>query len=391
MATINAALLKGKELKNGKIKVRISVAHKSITKFISTDIVIDSPSQLKNNKIIRHPNSEFLTLKLQKIIRKYEEKLIEIDTEMYSCADIVQILKSTKKDSGKTLGNALEIYLQQLKKPKSKRLYSLSVTRFMKYMKGDVLLSNISTNDIQGFNNQLLKDKLSSTTINIYMTLLKIVIDNAKKLKMVSYNVYPFEVYRKPPSNVRDIDITVKELRRIRDVELGKYNLNVVRDIFMLSYYMAGMNLADMLELNFKGKNTISYIRTKTEDTKKGHNKISFTIPEEAKDIINKYLSDSGKIVFGKYNTRSKVDNLLFRQIQNMATAANINKKVTFYSARKSFVQHGFELGIPLETLEYCIGQSIKRNRPIFNYVKIMSRHADNAIKMILDNLKEDL
>lgn len=74
-----------------------------------------------------------------------------------------------------------------------------------------------------------------------------------------------------------------------------------------------------------------------------------------------------------------------------MATAANINKKVTFYSARKSFVQHGFELGIPLETLEYCIGQSIKRNRPIFNYVKIMSRHADNAIKMILDNLKEDL
>ena len=57
--------------------------------------------------------------------------------------------------------------------------------------------------------------------------------------------------------------------------------------------------------------------------------------------------------------------------------------------ARKSFVQHGFDLGIPLETLEYCIGQSMKANRPIFNYVKIMRAHADLAIRQILDNLKE--
>ena len=47
-----------------------------------------------------------------------------------------------------------------------------------------------------------------------------------------------------------------------------------------------------------------------------------------------------------------------------------------------------FELGIPLETLEYCIGQSMKSNRPIFNYVRIMRKHADEAIRKILDNLK---
>lgn len=50
--------------------------------------------------------------------------------------------------------------------------------------------------------------------------------------------------------------------------------------------------------------------------------------------------------------------------------------------------QHGFELGIPLETLEYCIGQTMKQNRPIFNYVKIMRQHADAAIRQILDNVR---
>lgn len=47
------------------------------------------------------------------------------------------------------------------------------------------------------------------------------------------------------------------------------------------------------------------------------------------------------------------------------------------------------QLGIPLETLEYCIGQSMKSNRPIFNYVKIMRQHADVAIRQIIDSLHE--
>ena len=71
-----------------------------------------------------------------------------------------------------------------------------------------------------------------------------------------------------------------------------------------------------------------------------------------------------------------------------MADKLELNKRVVYYSARKSFVQHGFELGIPLEVLEYCIGQSMKKNRPIFNYIRIMRRIADETIRKILDNVK---
>jgi hypothetical protein len=99
-------------------------------------------------------------------------------------------------------------------------------------------------------------------------------------------------------------------------------------------------------------------------------------------------MKPNGKLVFGKYDTRSKVDNLLHRNMMILASEVSISKRISYYTARKSFVQHGFELGIPLETIEYCIGQSMKRNRPIFNYIKIMSKHADIAIRQILDNLK---
>ena len=65
--------------------VYISVAHKSVTKFITTGIEIDGEYQLKNNKIIKHPQAELLTIKLRSIIDRYEKELIEIDCDIHTC------------------------------------------------------------------------------------------------------------------------------------------------------------------------------------------------------------------------------------------------------------------------------------------------------------------
>ena len=388
MVTINATLIKGKVKKNGKQTVFISVAHKGTTRFITSGIELDGDYQLANNKVIRCSDSELLTLKLKSIIDRYEKELMDVDVSIYSCEEIVSILKHKgKRKFGNTIVSALGLYVETLQREKSKRLYTLAIKRFTDFMCGDVILSAINTQDIQKFHNKLMSDGISPTTINIYMTLLKVVIDHAKKLKLVRYNVDPFEVYKKPQAAVRDLDISVKEIKRIRDFESDSYALRVTRDIFMLGYYLAGMNITDLLDYNFKGKKQVQYVRKKTENTKTGNNQICFTIQPEAKEIISRYMKPNGKLQFGKYNTRSKVDNLLHRNMSILASEANIHKRISYYTARKSFAQHGFELGIPLETIEYCIGQSMKRNRPIFNYVKIMSKHADIAIRQIIDNL----
>ena len=98
-------------------------------------------------------------------------------------------------------------------------------------------------------------------------------------------------------------------------------------------------------------------------------------------------MRPNGKLIFGKFDTFGKAYSVISRKMEAVADQAGIRKRVVFYSARKSFVQHGFDLGIALETLEYCIGQSMKTNRPIFNYVRVMRNHADNAMRKIFDNL----
>ena len=73
--------------------------------------------------------------------------------------------------------------------------------------------------------------------------------------------------------------------------------------------------------------------------------------------------------------------------MKKVARLAGGSSNVSFYSARKSFVQHGYDLGIQIETIEYCIGHSMKANRPFCNYLRIMQRHADAAMRKIFDAL----
>ena len=64
-------------------------------------------------------------------------------------------------------------------------------------------------------------------------------------------------------------------------------------------------------------------------------------------------------------------------------------ERLVFYSARHTFAQLAFDLGISLEVMEYCMGQSVKANRPIYNYVKIMRRHGDEAMRKVIGEVSK--
>lgn len=251
------------------------------------------------------------------------------------------------------------------------------------------MLDAITPRTIKDFDIYMHKVRgLNPVTRGTHMAHIKAIINQAVRDKKVAYETHPFEYYEKPEGSVRELDITIEEVKMIRDSTPKEKSLRVARDLFMLSYYLGGINLIDLMQFNFKNKDTIEYIREKSKNTKKGDKKVSLTIPDEAKPIIKEWIGKNGKLNFGYKYTYDNFRKYVTREIGRLAEKIGIESHVVYYSARKSFVQHGFELGITLETLEYCIGQSMKKNRPIFNYVKIMRKHADIAIRKIIDNLK---
>lgn len=391
MANFSIVIVPTKKLSNGKHRIRIAVAHRAQTRYISTQFMLDSARQMKNGRVVRHENAANINTCLRRIIYEYEEILSSIHyLPTLSCTELIHLITREQQKKGITFNAVANEYLSFMKteeQKKSYKLYHIACRKLQKYMKGDFPLIQLSPLQIQGFANAMKEEDLSETSIRIYLTLIKVILNYAGKMNYVNYPVHPFVLFKMPVSNVRELDLTVEELKSIRDVKLFKATQMMVRDIFMLTYYLGGINLRDLMEYDFKDRNNMRYVRHKTRNSKKSENEIAFTIQPEAQVIINRYISDNGKLVFGKYSSYEKVYSLVFRHIYKVSSLAGINRKVSYYSARKTFAQHGYDMGIEIEKIEYCIGHSMKNNRPIFNYIRIMQEHADKVFRAIFDQL----
>ena len=391
MANFSIVIVPTKKLSNGRHRIRIAVAHHSQTRYISTQFTLDSASQIKNGRVVRHENAANMNACLRKLINEYEEIVTAISyLPAISCTELIRIINYEQRKKGITFQSVAREYMNFMKgeeREKSYKLYMIASDRFIKYMKGDFPLIQLTPLHIQEFAKVLREESLSDTTIRIYLTLIKVILNYAGKMNYVTYSIHPFILFKMPASNVRELDLSIDELKRIRDVHLLKPSLSIARDIFMLTYYLGGINLRDLLTYNFKDKDYMRYIRHKTRNSKKGENEIVFTLQPEAKVIIDKYLTKEGYLKFGKYSSYKQIYSLIFRHIGKVSILSGIKKKVTYYSARKTFAQHGYNLGIQIEKIEYCIGHSMKNNRPIFNYIKIMQEHADKVFREILNQL----
>lgn len=395
MATIKITFLESKTLKDGGYKIRVAVCHKQKTCYIVTRFKIDNLAQFKNGQVVNRPDAAIVNVKLRNILNQYQERIDSIKgLSLYDCKQLRDILANDcYETSASTFQSVSSEYIKELIED-GRANYATLLERngryFTEFTKGDFLLSEITPQIINNYSRHLKnKKKLGETSIGMAMSRTRTIINRAKRAQLVKYDIDPFEYYSIQAAPERELDIAKEDLIKIRDSKPKEKKLRVARDLFCLSYYLGGINLIDLLEINFKDMSRIEYIRTKSRNTKQGDKRISITIPDEAKPIISEWINrNTGKLDFGYKFTYSNFSRYLSRCIASLAESLHINRKVVYYSARKSFVQHGFELGVPLEVLEYCIGQSMKANRPIYNYLKIMRNHADEAIRKILDNLK---
>lgn len=74
---------------------------------------------------------------------------------------------------------------------KSYKLYRIACEKFQKYMKGDFPLIQLTPLHIQGFANTMKEEGLSATSVRIYLTLIRVILNYARKMNYVNYPVHP--------------------------------------------------------------------------------------------------------------------------------------------------------------------------------------------------------
>lgn len=401
MATIKLAILKHTQAKDGSYKIRIAIGHKQETHYIITRYKVLTWANFKNGVVCNQPDANYINVKLRNLLNDYDTRLDSIpNLSDLSCGQLRDMLRDMRAvtSSATILGVANEYttLLRKENRTSYAKIIDTMVRKFLEYTNGDIYLQNISTATIDGYSHYLKAKGFAPAYETMCLVNIRTLVNRAIKLQLVRYDVHPFLYWHATQAEPRELDISVEDMRKFLTYQGKAKGKQRSVDFFLLSYYLGGINLIDLVAYdfrNYKQQGILRYIRRKTRIKKRSNQYVEFSIPAEAYPIIDKYMNPkTGHILDVTEKQYRNRLNIIDTDLRNIAADLGITRKVSFYTARKSFVQHGFELGIPLETLEYCIGQSMKANRPIFNYVKIMRQHADLAIRQILEQLhqKED-
>ena len=255
------------------------------------------------------------------------------------------------------------------------------------FVKGDILLSDITPEIIEGYSRFLrVKKGINETTNSMMMRQTKTIINKGIRKRIVKYEVHPFINFKIPSSSVREVDITLESFNRIRQAAPKEKKYRVAHDLFCLSFYLGGINLIDLLQIDFRDTDVLEYVRTKTRNTAVGTRTICFTIPEPAKEIIKEWMNrNTGRLDFGYKFSYPNFSRYLTRSLASLAKELGITEKVVYYSARKSFAQYASEIGIPDGIIDYCLGHSDKSKGVIRYYTKVRHKQADMAISRVID------
>lgn len=112
MATLKAVVVTSKTIKGGRNKVRISVAHNGETRYIVTDIVLNSNSEFKNCQIVKRPDAAMLNTKVRKYLQHYQSALDELEyVNGFTCPELVYQLLNADNDKHRSLKSIYEEYM----------------------------------------------------------------------------------------------------------------------------------------------------------------------------------------------------------------------------------------------------------------------------------------
>lgn len=393
MARLSLTILKNKPNKDGSFNIKISISAQSKTVYIPTRFSVNSGKEWRYGRVVKRFDADLLNRKLARMLMEYEDILAENPMTDFLSASATRDYLLRKANNTDLIRDYAIGYIEALRQ-NGQDSYATNLEYSLKYLLEcfgeNVAFPEITLSALGVWEKFLFGKGSSATTVNIRMTHLKALLNSAVNDEVAEYKIFPFRNYRMPQKSVRDICISREEFRKLRDSEfkgVSAKRLSVARDLFLLSFYCAGINLTDLMDADLS-ENTLTFVRKKTAGKKKGEKRVSLTIQPEAREIAGKYLTPDGKLDFGyRYAKYEHFRSFVTKSLNRLGIELGFEKKLMFYSARKTFCQFGFELGIPLFVLEYAIGQTVKdaNNRPIFNYIKIMRTQADTAIRTVLD------
>jgi integrase/recombinase XerD len=241
----------------------------------------------------------------------------------------------------------------------------------------NLLFGDIDKDFLQKFENWMIANGKSITTVGIYLRPLRVIMNLAKDNGVIKPETYPFSKRKYVIPTGKNIKkaLSKEQIKQVFNYEtVPETSTDKAKDFWIFSYLCNGINIMDLAKLKWKNVNssTISFVREKTKRTTKG-NPINITAvrnmhidriltkwgkqPVSKEDYVFDIIDESDSVDSGRKKIQqfTKTTN---KWMKRLGEELGFEVKLTSYVARHSFATILVRSGVPLAFASQSLGHT---------------------------------
>lgn len=325
--------------------------------------------------VVRHADAANLTLKATKTLLSAQEALMKItggfpvEMDAKQIRDMVMSELNRCTTENRYIIYYMRVYADTKSKKNTRSVFMSTISRLTQYSPSvhRLMFDAVNPMWLRQFDKWLSENGCPSVNArSIHLRNIRTVF-NAAIDDGITTN-YPFRKYRIKSEQKQNTGIGVAALRDIINLELGG-NLKNARDCFLLSFYLIGINMADLILLEITG-NKVIYNRQKTGKL------YEFRLQPEAKVLLP--VLDWAK----HYKNAHSLVIMVNRYLKEVGKMVGL-PCLTTYDARYTWANIAAALDIPKETIAQALGHTKPTVTDV--YITFDRQKVDHANRQVID------
>lgn len=367
--------------------VFIQVIYKRIRKFLPTSMCVEKKDlttsfKIKNKQILNRGNE---------LIRVYQQRADALNLE-FNDMDINQVVKYiTRKDSNQLISFS-DFANNWIEKSDIKgiRNYKSAITALKKHFgKDEIMFSEINTKTLKDFERELsdrprAKSLYTNCVVKIFNDGREYYNDEENDIIKIKHTLRKYAAPRQNIARQRALELSdiIKILKlpykNEKTIRGDVCRRDMAKDCFALSFFLMGMNSADMYNAKEYDGEYITYERTKTKDRRSDNAEISVRVHPYIKGLVNKYRGNDKRVFnfYKRYSSESDLNKAINIGLKEVGAEIGIDN-LQFYSARHSMATIASnDVGISI----YVVNDMLNHIEPSMKTTKLYIKKDYTAI-----------
>lgn len=336
--------------------------------------------------IIKTDNKNNMVLKIEIpeniILSKNDELVIRFtNTQNATCTvhtlsnDLSIVSKSTVAKRHNTslpsFVNQLRTQFLQQNKLRLAETYQSALNSFSLYInKVEILMEDIDSKMIEGYESYLKQKKLTLNTISFYMRILRAIYNRAVKSGVIA-DKKPFDHVFTTMTKTAKRAMPIQVIQKIAQAHITNKNEALARDLFLFSFYTRGMSFVDMAYLKKTDLNNTYLIYKR----KKTGQELKIAWRKEMQELVDRNSSKDGVHLLGILDENSEkslrfqyhyTQCIINTALKRLGKQLNLGTNLTMYVARHSWATIARQKNIPLSVICDGMGHNSEKTTQIY-------------------------